>query len=116
MLPALSSPASGTALRPALEVSTPTIATDVVTGPAVASVTFTPTLAFFSFSVNGPPKQDRVGGVASRFTVTDLVVVPPPLVAVQVRVRPAVSALTVVGPQPVDDEITDCASVTVQVT
>ena len=74
------------------------------------------TFAFFSLSRNGPAKQVRVGAVASRFTVTDCVVVPPALVALQVSVVPAVSVEIVVGPQPVETRIADWASVLVQET
>ncbi len=56
----------------------------------------------------------NTGPVASRFTVTSCVVVPPPLVAVQVNVTPAVSVVTEDGPQPEDDPIGDWGSVTDQ--
>ena len=54
-----------------------------------------------------------VGAVASRFTVTDWLVVPPPLVAEQVDVVPAVSATTVELVQPVLDDTVESASLTV---
>src|SRR5215216_2155255 len=57
-----------------------------------------------------------VGAVASRLIVTDCELVPPALVAVQVRVVPAVSALIVVEPQPLLEEIADSLSVTDQET
>jgi hypothetical protein len=54
------------------------------------------------------------GAVASRLMVTDCELVPPALVALQVKVWPAVSVLTVVGPQPLEDVIDDSGSFTVQ--
>src|SRR5690349_3886965 len=44
--------------------------------------------------------QDAVGEVTSRLTVTDLLVVPPALVALQVNVVPPVSLVNVVESQP----------------
>jgi hypothetical protein len=56
-----------------------------------------------------------VGGVVSRFIVTDFVVVPPALVAEQEKVTPVVSLVTELLTQPVFELITDSGSVTVQV-
>lgn len=56
----------------------------------------------------------RAWGVASRWMVTDFVAVPPELVAEQVSVVPAVSALMLVLPQPVVEEIVESGSVTLQ--
>ncbi|HVE69693.1 MAG TPA: hypothetical protein VNB64_14055 [Solirubrobacteraceae bacterium] len=57
------------------------------------------------------------GAVASRLTVTEFDAVPPVLVAEQVSVVPAVSALIVVGSvHPVDELIADSASTTAQLT
>jgi hypothetical protein len=57
-------------------------------------------------------ETEMLGFVASRLIVTDSLVVPPALVAEQVRVVPPVSVLIVVGPQPDEDEIVDSPSVT----
>jgi len=53
------------------------------------------------------------GGVVSRLMVTEFELVPPALVAVQVKVRPTVSVVTVVGSQPLLEEMGDSGSVTV---
>jgi hypothetical protein len=57
-----------------------------------------------------------MGGVVSRLMVTLWVVVPPALVAEQVKVCPVVSVVTDAGPQPVWLVIGATASVTFQVT
>src|SRR2546423_441965 len=57
-----------------------------------------------------------VGAVASRLIVTDWPLVPPLLVAVQVKVVPAVSVVMLVGPQPFCDVTDDSGSTTVQLT
>ena len=57
-----------------------------------------------------------VGAVASRLIVTDCELEPPALVAEQVRVVPEVSALIRVEPHPVEEEMADSRSVTVQLT
>ena len=57
-----------------------------------------------------------IGGVVSRLMVTDLVVVPPELLAVHWKVVPAVSLLTVTALQPAVEEIDDSGSVAVQLT
>ena len=62
-----------------------------------------------------PTQWERFGADASRLMVTVWLAVPPALVAEHVNVSPVVSAVTLLGPQPVDDEIDDSASVTVQV-
>ena len=59
---------------------------------------------------------EMVGLVASRLMVTELELVPPALVAEQVRVVPAVSVVIVVEPQPVLEEIAESGSDTVQLT
>ena len=82
----------------------------------MASVIVALTLALPSPRTNDAVWQVSVGPVASRLTVTDFVVVPPALVALQVFVVPAVSVEIVDGAQPVEVRIADCASVTVQVT
>jgi hypothetical protein len=56
------------------------------------------------------------GGVASRRIVTDSVVVPPSLVAVQVNVWPAESDVIDTAPQPLLDVICDSGSDTAQLT
>src|SRR5262245_26878515 len=50
------------------------------------------------------------GGVASRFTVTDELDVPPSLVALQVNVVPAVSAVTLAVTQPEAEKTGVCSS------
>ncbi len=57
-----------------------------------------------------------VGGVASRFTVTDPDPWPPAEVAVQANAVPAESADSVDGSQPTREVIGDSVSVTVQLT
>src|SRR5262245_682542 len=57
-----------------------------------------------------------IGGVASRRTVTERLAVPPAEVAVQVKVMPAVSVVTVLVPQPSLETREDWASVTSQST
>ena len=52
----------------------------------------------------------RPGAVASRWIVTDWVVVPPALVAEQVNVVPVVSAVTAVAPHPVVDDTAESGS------
>jgi hypothetical protein len=54
-------------------------------------------------SVFGLAVQASVGGVASRLIVTLAVVVPPGDVAVQVKVAPGVSAVTIACSQPLTD-------------
>ena len=88
--------------------------------PDVASVQVKETPTFplfqpllFAAVVRDPPIE---GAVASRLTVTEFDAVPPALVAEHVTVCPLVSVETVVVPQPVDEEMEDCASVTVHVT
>ena len=56
------------------------------------------------------------GRVASRLIVTDLLLVPPALVAVQVYVAPEVSAVIATVPHPLCAPIDDWASVTAQLT
>ncbi len=56
------------------------------------------------------------GATVSRLITISWLLVPPALVAVHLRVVPAVSALMMVCPQPVDEEIADSLSVTVQLT
>src|SRR4051812_26475424 len=56
-----------------------------------------------------------VGSVASRLIVTDVDVEPPPLVALQLKTIPVVSAATVTGPQSTWDEISESGSATAQV-
>ena len=70
----------------------------------------------FSSTGFGETDGSSVGPVASRLTVTVCVALPPPLVALHVNVVPALSLVTVVGPQPNDVEIADSASTTVQLT
>ena len=63
------------------------------------------------------PVNVTTGGVASRFTVVDAELdIPPPFVAVQVRVVPGVSALMVVVAQPDVVAMPDSGSVVVQLT
>ena len=73
-------------------------------------------LPFGGQSSDGVGTQVRLGDVASRFTVTDSVLVPPSLVAMHVNVVPAVSAVTVTVSQPLCAEIGVCASLTSQLT
>ena len=56
------------------------------------------------------------GAVLSIRMVTDWLAVPPPLVAEQASVWPAVSLVRVEGPQPLDEVIVDSASLTDQLT
>ena len=71
-------------------------------------------MPFFVFFF-GPLVISVSGAVASRLSVTDLVVAPPALVAVQVSVVPGVSELIVVGLQP--EVVTELSgSLTCQVT
>jgi hypothetical protein len=58
----------------------------------------------------GVTEGASVGFVASRLTVTDCAVVPPALVALQVKVVPAVSVDTAAGAQPVVNEIVESES------
>jgi hypothetical protein len=57
-----------------------------------------------------------IGAVASRLIVTDCEALPPALLAEHVSVVPDVSALIVVGSQPLLDTISDSASATAQLT
>ena len=68
----------------------------------MASAIVALTLAVLSPRTNVAVWQVSVGPVASRLTVTDFVVVPPALVALQVFVVPAVSVEIVDGPHPVE--------------
>jgi len=61
-------------------------------------------------------RSETVGGVASLLMVTELEDVPPPLVALQVRVVPVVSVEIVVGSHPLDEEMALSGSETVQLT
>ena len=85
--------------------------------PEVASLPLKVTVTAPSFHPsplgNGAAVAAAGGGVASRRTVTELLAVPPPLVAVQVKpCEPSV--VTVTAPQPVEALTTDSASVTLQ--
>ena len=73
-------------------------------------------MPFGGQSSDGVGMQVRLGDVASRFTVTVSVLVPPSLVATQVNVVPAVSAVTVTVSQPLRAEIGVCGSRTSQLT
>ena len=53
------------------------------------------------------------GAVLSILIVTEFEAVPPPLVAVHVRVVPAVSDVSVVDEHPLVEVMVDCASVTI---
>jgi hypothetical protein len=75
----------------------------------VTSVLFQP-----SVFAAGDGEADAVGAVASRLIVTDCDAVPPALVALQVSVVPAVSAVIVMGPQPLVLVTVLSGSVTVQ--
>ena len=70
----------------------------------------------FGAGVTAP--QVRLGGVASRLIITGTELVPPALVAVQVKVVPAVSAVTLWGRAGVYvvEVMGDSSSVTVHVT
>ena len=61
-------------------------------------------------------RRETEGAVASRLTVTEFELVPPPLVAWQVTTVPFVSKVMVVVPHPEADETDDCGSETDQVT
>ena len=102
------------------DVTTATPETVAVAGVDVPSVTFATTLppepARTNTGPGMPTAHVTVGSVASRFTSTEDDVVPPALVASHVSSRPVVSAFTVVGSQPVCDEIADSGSSTVQET
>ena len=69
----------------------------------------------FAFA-RGLAAADDEGTVVSRLIVMDSVAVPPELVAVQVRVTPAVSVVMLVASQPVVDEIAESLSTTDHVT
>jgi hypothetical protein len=87
--------------------------------PEPASLQANPAITVWFWTKLAPLAGDAIdaaGGVASRLIVIDLDVVPPLLLAVQVSVVPAVSAVIHVLPHPDFDEIRDCASVTVHVT
>ena len=73
-------------------------------------------MPFGGQSSDGVGTQVRLGDVASRFTVTVLVLVPPSLAATHVNVVPAVSAVSVTVSQPLCAEIGVCGSLTSQLT
>jgi hypothetical protein len=75
--------------------ATPDVASFVVNG-TLTLVLFHPRLLGAGVFV----PNASCGAVASRFTVTDCVVVPPAEVAEHVNVMPAVSAVTLLAPQP----------------
>src|SRR2546425_9054014 len=65
----------------------------------------------------GAGRPEMAGGVLSILFVTGTELESPtPFVAEQDRVTPAVSAFSVVGPQPEDDAMPDSGSLTLQVT
>ena len=79
----------------------------------------TVTLVLFHPAALGVGERDPkiVGGVVSRLTVTVLELGrPAPFTAEHVSVRPAVSVVMDVEPQPVEDATPDSGSVAVQVT
>src|SRR5436190_15355021 len=63
----------------------------------------------------GVPKLST-GGVASRFTVTELLADPPPERTLQVNVTPAVSVVTLLVPQPLLERMLAGDSLTAQLT
>jgi hypothetical protein len=73
-------------------------------------------LPFGGQSVAGVGVQVKLGGVASRFTVTDSVLVPPSLVATHMNVVPAVSVVSVTVSQPLWTVAGVCGSLTSQLT
>ncbi len=84
-----------------------------VSAPVVRTVTG---LTYQPFEPRVPLTTERAasGGLASRLMVTLSVLLPPPLVAEQVKVVPAVSATAATLEHPVVDEIADSGSVTDQ--
>ncbi len=86
-------------------------------GPESESVTTALTVAIdWPSSKVGAVPHEMVGGVASRFTVTDPDPSPPAEVAVQTNAVPPESADRVDGSQPTREVIGDSVSVTVQLT
>ncbi len=86
-------------------------------GPDRESLTFTVVVTgtsrrFGRQRVLGLAAQVTAGGVASRLIVTLALAVPPAEVALQAKVVPAVSPVTLAGPQPLDGLIGDSGSVT----
>jgi hypothetical protein len=116
-LPASSVALSVTVFEPIDDVSAGADAAPLV-GPEVASVNEPTTLAgdWFNRKAGAVVGHTTVGAVASRLIVTDSLLVPPALVAVQVSAVPVVSVLVVVKPHPVEEVIADSLSSTVQVT
>src|SRR5919106_595741 len=116
MLPALSVAEQDTDLEP----PTPLVSTSSHEAEAIPerlSLAFGEAVALpFSRTGLGDTLGLSVGLVASRLIVTDFEAVPPALVASQVSVVPAVSALIVVESQPLVEEIADSLSTTVHET
>ena len=91
-----------------------------VTGPLIASVPVVVIVALPAYQpwAPGVPETERmaVGGVASRLMVTEFELLPPALVALQVKVAPVVSVLTLAAPQPEVEVTLESGSVTIQPT
>jgi hypothetical protein len=90
-----------------------------LTGPLIESVPAVETvtsLMYQPWSPEVPEVMERaaVGGVVSRLMVTDWEMVPPALVAVQVKVAPPVSVLTLPAPHPEVDVTLESGSLTIQ--
>ena len=116
MFPARSAAVTTAVCAPTLDVET-NLLRDTEPGPESASsaVALTVAMDWPSSKVGGAPHV-MVGGVASRFTVTDPAPVPPTEVAVQSYVVPALSADSVDGSQPSLEVIADSWSVRDQAT
>jgi hypothetical protein len=98
-------------------VESPKDASFPLASPDVASPALQVMVTSDGLQPVGGDEQDSVGAVESSLTVTlDDEVRPAPLVAVQVRVIPAVSPLTVDEAHPDEEEMPDSGSATVQVT
>jgi hypothetical protein len=90
-----------------------------LTGPLIESVPTVSTvtsLTYQPFSPGVPELTCRVavGAVASRLMVTELEIVPPELVAVQVKVTPRVSVLTLPAPHPEVEVTLESGSLMIQ--
>ena len=106
---ALSVPLATLVVR--LKAALAALASPEVASPAVHAIPISPACHKPSDAA-----QETIGLVASRLMVTDCVLVPPELVAVQVNVTPDVSVVTKLVSQPDCDVMADSGSLTVQPT
>ena len=92
-----------------------------LTGPLIGSVPEVVIVMSLTYQPCAPgvpelTERTAVGGVASRLIVTEFEVLPPALVALQVKVVPEVSALTLAAPHPDIDVTLESGSVTIHPT